>query len=40
MNIVTIAWDKMKTLTYAFKIILLYVFLLLLTDGLLLFSDS
>lgn len=40
MSIVTIAKDKMKTLPYAFKIILQYLLLLLLTDGLLLFSDS
>lgn len=39
MNIVTIVKDKMKTLPYAFKIILLYLLLLLLTNGLLLFSD-
>lgn len=40
MNIATIAKDKMKTLPYAFRILLLYLLLLLLTDGLLLFSDS
>lgn len=33
MNIATIAKDKMKTLPYAFRILLLYLLLLLLTDG-------